>query len=129
MLKQLFQFLGVGVINTVVGLIAIYVFMWLGSGDVVANFLGYSVGLCVSFSLNRRWTFLNTHPERFAFLKFMLVTVCAYCANLSAMLGARDYFLIRPEVAQAVGVAFYTFISFLGCRYYVFRSGGLGRPT
>jgi putative flippase GtrA len=52
------KFAVVGVANTVVGLAAIYLCKWLlGFNDALANITGYTVGLIISFLLNRGWTF------------------------------------------------------------------------
>jgi len=55
------KFVVVGVANTLIGLLAIYLCKWLlGFGDAVANISGYMIGLAVSFGLNRGWTFRHS---------------------------------------------------------------------
>jgi putative flippase GtrA len=45
------RFAAVGVVNTLVGLAAIYACLaWLGLGDAAANFFGYCIG-CLHFAI------------------------------------------------------------------------------
>jgi putative flippase GtrA len=56
-LRAPIKFAVVGVANTFVGLSAIYLRKWLlGFGDAISNTCGYSIGLALSFILNREWT-------------------------------------------------------------------------
>ena len=104
------RFLSVGVANTFLGLSIIY----------AANVLGYSVGLSLSFSLNSRWTFAYCGPHLPALIKFLLVTLVAYAANLAVVLVAIHYFDANAYLSQASGVVPYTLISYLASRYLVF---------
>lgn len=116
------RFLAVGVVNTVVGLGIIYFCKWaLGAGDVIANVAGYSVGLLVSFTLNRSWTFRDDGAISSAFARFMMVFFVAYAVNLASVL-ALIRFGVNDYLAQALGVVPYTLLSFLAGRYFVFRS-------
>jgi len=117
------RFLSVGVANTFLGLSIIYAAKWLlHLGDVAANVLGYSVGLSLSFSLNSRWTFAYCGPHLPALIKFLLVTLVAYAANLAVVLVAIHYFDANAYLSQASGVVPYTLISYLASRYLVFRN-------
>lgn len=116
------RFLSVGVANTLVGLLVIYLAKWLlHLGDVAANASGYSVGLLLSFALNSRWTFAYRGPHLPALIKFMLVTLAAYAMNLATVMGAITYFGLNSYIAQAVGIVPYTLTSFLASKYLVFR--------
>lgn len=126
MKKQLFRelpkFLGVGVVNTLVGLLVIYSAKWFFNfGNVYANALGYSVGLLVSFTLNSRWTFAHRGPRLPALVKFLLVSLVAYGMNLLTVMVAIHYIGLNDYIAQALGVPPYTLTSFLASKYLVFR--------
>lgn len=119
-----FRFLAVGVLNTLVGLLVIYGCKWLlGWGDVPANAVGYAVALANSFFLNRAWTFSDTGAVLPALLRFLIVFVLAYLLNLLTVLLAIDRLGVNSYVAQAIGIAPYTAFSYLGSRYFAFRSG------
>ena len=117
------RFVLVGMVNTLVGLALIYAAKWfMGAGDVAANAFGYSVGMLVSFTLNRTWTFAHRGPAGRAFLTFLAVQGVAYGMNLVCVMGLIAYG-IDSYVAQAFGVPPYTIVSYLGSRYLAFASG------
>jgi putative flippase GtrA len=123
-LRQFGRFLGVGVVNALLGLLVIYAAKWLlGAGDIVANLLGYGVGMTVSFVLNSRWTFDFSGAWKPAFVRFIAVSIVAYAANLLTVLAAIHLLSINSYVAQALGIPVYTVTVFLASKYVVFRSG------
>lgn len=109
-----------GVLNTVVGLAVIYLCMVLGVGDVLANAIGYGVGLACSFLLNARWTFAYRSPRGATAARFLLVVALAYLANLLTLLAARDTWGVDSRIAQLLGVMVYAGIGFFGSRVYAF---------
>jgi putative flippase GtrA len=111
----------VGVLNTLAGLLVIYVLKYVfATPDVAANLVGYAVGLTTSYTLNRRWTFAFRGPHRGAISRFILVTIVAYGANLALVCAALYLVAVNSYVAQAVGVIPYALISYLGSRFFAF---------
>ena len=126
MLGQFVRFLLVGVLNTCVGLSVIFAAMGLlGLAEAPANAVGYAVGLCVSFVLNKRWTFTHDGRALAAALRFLFAFAIAYGLNLATVLGAIAWFGLDPYLAQALGVPPYTISFFLLSRYVVFRPSPL----
>lgn len=120
-LPQLGKFLSVGVLNMLLGLSVIYACKWfLGAGDVVANAVGYSVGLANSFAFNSRWTFAYRGPQLPALLKFLAVALVAYAMNLLAVV-LLIHFGVDSYFAQALGTLPYTVTTYLASKYIVFR--------
>ncbi|MGH8473898.1 MAG: GtrA family protein [Gammaproteobacteria bacterium] len=121
--RPLGRFLGVGAVNTLIGLGAIYACKrLLGFVDVLANVSGYAVGLTIGFLLNRHWTFGHTGNVRVAALRFLAVFGVAYSVNLLCVLLAIRATGIDDYVSQAIGILPYTAIFYLGSRLYAFRS-------
>jgi putative flippase GtrA len=117
---SLIKFLLVGVVNTLVGLSTIYLLKWFsGTSDTVANAGGYLLGLTVSFTLNRRWTFRHAGAIAPAFARFAAVFAIAYLANLGTVLTLIQ-FGINGYLSQAMGVLPYITIFYLGSRYSTF---------
>jgi putative flippase GtrA len=117
------KFLAVGVLNTLVGLCAIYLCKWLGGiGDAAANAVGYTVGLANSFAWNRRWTFNHSDAMLPAAVRFVVVFLIAYLLNLGTVMTAIHGFGVNSYVAQAIGIMPYTIFFYLGSRWFVFRS-------
>lgn len=120
--REFARFLAVGVLNTCTGLAVIYAAKWLAHwNDVLANLLGYAVGLGVSFTLNRRWTFGHTGERLPALARFTAATAVAYGANLLTVLFALHSLGLNSYLAQALGVPAYTLVAYLLSRYFVFR--------
>jgi len=117
------KFVVVGVANTLIGLLAIYLCKWLlGFGDAVANISGYMIGLAVSFGLNRGWTFRHSGAVLPALGYFLMVFAVAYLVNLATALIAIRSFGVNSYLAHAIGIVPYTVFFFLGCRHFAFRS-------
>lgn len=120
--RQFGRFLSVGVVNAVLGLMVIYAAKWFfDAGDIIANLIGYGVGMTVSFILNSRWTFDFKGAWKPAFLRFIAVSTVAYAANLLTVLAAIRQFGVNGYLAQALGIPVYTLTVFLASKYLVFR--------
>ena len=124
MLKHSFiRFLLVGIINTCVGLGVIYALKYFfGVNDVAANAGGYAVGLIVSFILNSKWTFNYQGDVAPAVVRFVLVFIVAYSANLAVVLAAINIFGVNSYFAQAVGIPIYTLTFYFGSNLIAFRN-------
>ena len=121
-LHQLARFGAVGLANTALGLAAIYACMFFFRvGPEMANMLGYGVGLSLGFWLNKRWTFANPRKIGHTAPRYALVVTLSYLVNL-ALVSVTSRNGMDPYVAQLCGVAPYTILCFLGCRFYVFQT-------
>ena len=120
--QEFAKFLLVGLANTAVGLSIIYTAkFFFGAGDVLANAIGYGVGVLFSFSLNSSWTFTYSGPWLPTLMKFIIVSGLAYVLNLVTVVVLIDYFEINSYLAQAMGIPPYTLTVYLASRYLVFR--------
>lgn len=123
---QLLSFFLVGLANTVVGLFCIWITMWLMElNELAANFVGYFVGLVLSYSLNRTWTFADTQKVSGSFPRWFFAAMLAYFFNLAVVIIAIRQMEIDPYLAQLLGIVVYASIMFLAGRYYVFNSPDL----
>lgn len=117
---SLTKFLSVGVLNTLLSIAVIFGLKYFfNTGDVVANAIGYIVGLSCSFVLNKRWTFKHSDRALSAIPKFLLVFAISYLFNIVAVLllikfGSNTYF------AHLAGIPIYSILFYLGSRHYVF---------
>lgn len=117
------RFLAIGVLNTFVGLATIYLCKWaLETGDVIANMIGYAVGLINSFAWNRRWTFAHSGAALPAAMRFVIVFLFAYAVNLATVLAAIHVFGVNSYLAHALAIVPYTIFFYLGSKYFAFRS-------
>ena len=128
------RYAAVGVANTALGLGIIFAAKaMLGLGDVGANVLGYGIAVLVGFALNKRWTFEHRGNVPRALLRYLVVLLAAYAANLCVTLVAIQGLHVNSYWAQAMGVVPYAVTGYLGSRFFVFapaadggRAGWLG---
>lgn len=120
---QLARFLTVGLLNTAVGLGLTWLLMALGSNTIAANAAGFAVGMTVSFTLNRKWTFAHRGDWRASLPRWLAVAAVAYVANLAVMLATSRGLGINPYYAQLLGTGTYTIVSYLGSKRFAFAAG------
>lgn len=119
---QVFKFLSVGCINTMIGLVAIYGLMyWADISPLAANALGYAIGMIVSYTLNKLWTFQNTTSHSSSLPRYIICAAVCYGANFLAVGLLIHIFDNNNYTAQLGGVVTYTVLMFIGCRIFVFR--------
>ncbi|WP_218510919.1 GtrA family protein [Variovorax sp. dw_308] len=119
-MRQLLKFAVVGVVNTALGYAVIFACMYLaGLGPATSNVIGYAVGLIISYSLNRSFTFRSAAPPRREIVRFVAIFLLAYLANFLTLV-----LLIRHGVheglAQVLAGVVYFSLSFVLNKYYVF---------
>ena len=116
------RYLIVGVLNSSITLIIIFLLKWgMHFGDVFANLTGYIIGLIFSFILNNKWTFNFKENSHYIYLKFLLIFVLAYLFNLVTVLICINFINLDSYFSHALGVPAYTIIGYLGNRYFVFK--------
>lgn len=112
----------VGLVNTAVGLSAIYFLSWaVGLPPLAANAGGYIIGFTISFLLNRRWTF-GDRTSSGALPRYLLVFCVSYCLNAIVLLALIGPLGIHENLAQLAAVCAYSLCFFVLCRIYVFKS-------
>jgi putative flippase GtrA len=121
LIRQAVRFGLVGLINTGVGLLAIYAVLYFGrAGPVIANAIGYAIGLTVSFVLNRLWTFEDRSAIRRVLPRYLAAAGIAYFCNLAVVVVGTRYLHANPYAIQPLAIVIYTATMFFGCRRYVF---------
>jgi putative flippase GtrA len=120
-LGQSLRFGAVGLVNTAIGLSAIYALMFLfDTAPALANAAGYAIGLAIGFALNRAWTFRSERPLGAVLPRYLLVVAISYLMNLGVVIVSTSHFSVNPYVAQLFGIVVYTVSTFFGCRSFVF---------
>ncbi|RCW79111.1 GtrA family protein [Phyllobacterium bourgognense] len=118
---QIVRFASVGVLNTAFGYTVILFALWLGTGDIVSNLIGYTSGLALSFGLNNRWTFGSTKnvPSNVV-ARYVGTFLVAYAVNLGIVLAARSTGLMDGPMIHLLGICAYTILFYLGSVCFVF---------
>lgn len=109
----------VGVANTAVGAAVIAGAALLGASPMVANVVGYAIGLLVSYVLNSRYTFGHRGGGRSHLPRYMVAFLVAFAANLTAVAAAVALGL-PAALASVAGVPVYVVLFFLLCQFWVF---------
>ncbi|WP_191565646.1 GtrA family protein [Metabacillus idriensis] len=125
------KFILVGMMNTAVGLSAIFLLLnvfhisyWM------STFGGNVIGAAVSFAFNRSFTFSSNASIRKSIPRFAAVVGVCYFVSFSGGEVAADfvykmilqtYLMTQDMLAVLLGTGIYTVLNFLGQRYFVFR--------
>jgi putative flippase GtrA len=118
---SLVRFALTGMLNTLVGLGAIFALKWFaGMNDTFANLLGYALGLVVSYLINSRWTFRYRQSLLPVLPQYLLVLGVAYLINLAVVNFCISRLQINSYLAQACGVIPYAGVSYVLLRCFVF---------
>ncbi|MDP4154560.1 MAG: GtrA family protein [Bacillota bacterium] len=125
------RFLLVGVVNTIVGLSSMYLFLHGFSFSYwVSTFLGNVIGACVSYILNRSFTFKSNAAVGTSMLRFAIVILICYFISyylgekIALYLFSQLSFLgtkYAQDAAVLFGTGIYTITNYIGQRLFVFK--------
>lgn len=112
----------VGILNTLVTLLVIYgLKAGFGAGDYVANAAGYGVGLVMSFTLNRAYTFGHEGAVFGAVVRFLVAFAICYAINLAVVAALVDGLGVNGYLAQPCGMVSFTVSFYILLRMHVFQ--------
>lgn len=114
-----------GVANAIVGISTILVAGALGASVIVANVIGYGLGLIVSFTLNSRITFRGRNVDWITVMRFLAAFCIAFSVNIGMVAVAARLAHLPKSLASLAGTPIYVILFFLMCEHWVFRH----RPT
>jgi putative flippase GtrA len=124
------RFIIVGVVNTIVGLSCMYLFLHAaGLSYWIATFLGNSIGACVSYILNRKFTFKSESSVPKSAIRFIIVILCCYFISYDLGKNLVEWVLksyaifnekLKVDLAVLVGTGMYTLLNYFGQKLFVF---------
>ncbi len=121
------QLIRYGVVGTTGYLLNLATFAFclhvLGIDYRLSSFFAFFVGVVNNFWLNRHWTFSakEAHPMRQA-VKFFAVSGLGYLFTYVVLVALVDGAGTDKVIAQAIGVASSTPLTFLGQKFWSFRA-------
>lgn len=120
---QMIKYGLVGVINTLITLIILFVLQnAFGVSYKISNAVGYIAGFINSFVLNKLWTFKGNSSSTFSqFIRFALVFAVCYVLQLGLVILLVETIHINKNISQLIGMVFYTLIGFLLNKLFTFR--------
>ena len=121
---QFIKFIGVGVINTIVSLSAIYLCMELGINYKLSNFIGYVVGVINSFLWNKLWIFKSHGKNIITEILFFFITfaIC-YMLQYVVLVFLAEKLELNKYISQLIAMACYTISNFILNKFLTFRNG------
>ena len=126
--KTTIKFLIVGVINTLVGTLVMFLsYNLLGLGYWISSAANYIVGSIVSYFLNKYFTFQSKEKSAKQILRFAAnICVCyfvAYGVAKPVVYRILDgcSVTIRDNGAMLFGMCLFVGLNYLGQRFFVFR--------
>ena len=121
-MNQFIRFILVGVINTGLGYGIIFACMYLaGISPELSNVIGYMIGLIFSYLLHRKFTFRSTKRRSTEFIRFSVVFLMAYCANLVTLIVLFRAVGVYAGLSQVIAGFVYVGTSYLLNKSYVFQ--------
>lgn len=120
---QFIRFAIVGILNTAVSLITIYILMHLFSVEYkLSNLIGYILGVINSFFWSKLWVFKKNNSN---ILKeavyFILIFAVCYGIQFTALVLFVEKLHIHPDIAQFLGMCVYTLFNFMLNRCITFK--------
>ena len=121
--KQFFKFSIVGILNTFIGLGTILILYNIYSVNyVLANVVGYILGLINSFIWNKKWTFKSKGPFSKEIIPFLITFIISYFANLVSVIFIVEVLKINPNISQVISMGIYTAVNFILNRKWTFSA-------
>jgi putative flippase GtrA len=121
---QFFRFCLVGVFNTLVGLLLMYLLYFVGLNYWLTTFIGNLVGVLISFLLNKHFTFRHRGEFRKTMGPFILVSlICYFSAYFPVYFIFKEIAFLKPHLdfSFLIGAGAYTLINFITQKFIVFQ--------
>lgn len=111
-----------GLLNSLIGLSAIWAFTIIGIVPIVANILGYAVGLAFGFLNSRKFVFRSEGHFGHEARKYIVAFAVCYLINIIMLQICIAVFLINVLLSQGIAVCSYVISMYLASRLYIFRN-------
>ena len=122
MITEFLRFLIVGVISNLINFL-IYGFLhYIGINLFIASFLGYSVGILISYTFGRLWVFGEKFPStKKLFISFFIVYIIGGIAMSSIIVVSTNLMNIDYRISWVIGAIYAVFNNFVGQKLIVFK--------
>ncbi|EOX5554961.1 GtrA family protein [Yersinia enterocolitica] len=110
----------VGLINTLVTFLFIYLFIWLGISVYWSNFFSYCIGVFFSYLLNSAFTFNKVIGVK-TFIKFFINVMFSYLLNVITIFIVLFFLPDYIFLSQLAGMVLYTISGFIFNKFWVMK--------
>ena len=126
-LGELLRYGVAGAVNSLVGYgVFILALDGLALQPQWANAVGYAIGLCMAFVLNRYFVFAGARFSWNAAMRFLLCFGVAFAVNQLVLAGLLHAGLAGPRIAQLFAMAAYTVVFYVLNKHVVWVAGAAG---
>jgi putative flippase GtrA len=126
--RQLFRFALVGLASNLLLYLAYLVITALDMGHKTAMTVVYVTGVCLTFALNRQWTFSYHGPLVPAFGKYVVIYLAGYLVNWFGLFVLVDRLGFDHRAVQACMVILVALFMFFAQRRVAFGHGQATGP-
>lgn len=123
-LQLLWRYACAGGLNAIVGLGSIFVLMWAGSPPIIANVIGYLLGLLLAFFVAKTFVFRSGGSLAPESLRYLLAFGFSFLCNLAVLYGSLNLMKWHPGVAQFASISTYVVVMYFMSRLFVFSGSG-----
>ncbi len=119
---QFMKFIALGVMNTLISLIVIYLLMKFGVNYRLSNLIGYIAGLINSFIFNKIWVFKTRKNLFKEIFNFSVVFGLCYSVQYLILLLMVEEYSLNKYFSQLIAMGFYTVLNFILNRIFTFKN-------
>jgi putative flippase GtrA len=117
---QLYKFILVGILNTLVGY-GIFFIALIFVNYLIALILAHVGGVLTSYVWNRAWTFKSKNSMAVEFMKFESVYLIGLAINMALLYVAIDRMHLDARVMQLLLLPAITILTFIGHKLWSFK--------
>ena len=121
-MKRFIKFGLIGVLNTLITISSYMLLVYLGVYYILANIIGYSLGVINSFYWNKNWVFQVNSKQRNIFMKFVLVNLVTLVINTLILYLLNHYLHIHSYLAQIIATGFGLIVNFFLNKKWTFEN-------
>ena len=115
-----FRYVIAGIFNSIVGLTAIWGATKLGATPIVANVVGYAIGLSVGFLTAKTFAFRSAGNTAWEAVSYVGAFLFSYLVNVAVLYIGITWSSIDIMIAQGLAVGSYVVSMYCLSRLYVF---------
>jgi putative flippase GtrA len=117
------RYAGGGVLNTVVGLLVIFLSMALGISPMLANIAGYGTGFVLGFVLSKKFVFRSNGHFVAESMRYLFAFIICVAINLLVLRLALSVLQWNAAFAQLLAAFVYSISMYGFTRLFVFSIG------
>lgn len=121
-MKQFLKFGAVGILNTLISVVAYNILVLIGLNYIISNISGYTLGVLNSYYWNKNWVFKSGSKRNRIFLKFIAVNVISLGLNTLFLYILVDTLNFHSVISQLIATVIGMIINFVLNKKWAFES-------